>query len=96
MASLTVGDDDLAVHVAELSVGTSQKLIVSLRDNLGKSSRQGRVCMRLQTVSKRSGALRPLATKRCVLFSLFIPELEPRHLNLVSPSSSGLRPSSSL
>lgn len=35
--SLTVGDGALAVPVAELSVGTDQKLAVTLRDDLGKS-----------------------------------------------------------
>jgi len=33
--SLTVGDGTLAVPVAELSVGTDQKLAVTLRDDLG-------------------------------------------------------------
>lgn len=33
MASLTVGDG----HVTELSVGTDQRMIVTLRDDLGKS-----------------------------------------------------------
>lgn len=33
--SLTVGDDILAVPLAELSVGTDQKLAVTLRDDLG-------------------------------------------------------------
>lgn len=34
--SLTVGDDILAVPLAELSVGTDQKLAVTLRDDLGE------------------------------------------------------------
>lgn len=36
ISSLTVGDGKLAVPVAELSVGTDQKLVVTLRDDLGK------------------------------------------------------------
>ena len=32
-----MGDGKLAVPVAELSVGTEQKLVVTLRDDLGKS-----------------------------------------------------------
>lgn len=32
MASLTVGDG----HVTELSVGTDQRMVVTLRDDLGK------------------------------------------------------------
>lgn len=35
ISSLTVGDGKLAVPVAELSVGTDQKLAVTLRDDLG-------------------------------------------------------------
>ncbi|CAK9273031.1 unnamed protein product [Sphagnum jensenii] len=35
VASFTVGDDELAVHVAELSVGTDQQFVIVFRDNLG-------------------------------------------------------------